>query len=40
MASPLWKEWTTSEIFGMGFKRCPNVDEHVLPGFLNAAFNS
>src|SRR6266568_1816515 len=40
MAAPLWKEWASSEFFGMRFQRCPNINEHILSGSLDALLNS
>ena len=40
MAAPLGKEWASSEIFCVRFKRCPYIDEHILSAFFDASFNS
>jgi hypothetical protein len=39
VTAPLWEEWAAAEILSMRFERCPDVDEHVLIGPLDAAFH-
>src|SRR5438132_12092751 len=40
MAAPLCIEWASTEISHMCLEGCPDVDEHILCGFFDAAFDS